>query len=241
MAERWLLAEPGSLSDGGLVELDSTESHHAAAVLRLRPGDAIVLADGRGVVAEAVLRELTRGHGRAEVRELRRAEAAAPLGLTLVQGVVAGRGMDWAVQKAVEVGVTRLWPVVAGRSQLAVRAVAKRLDHWRRIARQALKQCHRAWELELLDPLPVAALWDQTPPGAVADPAGGGVWELPDDALDLLLVGPEGGLLPAEVAAARQHGWAAVRLAPHVLRAETAAVVGSAILAVERDRRRQAR
>lgn len=238
MADRWLLADPGSIVAGEELALDPDECHHAAAVLRLRPGDPIVLADGRGTVADAVLRELSRGRGRVGVTALRSHSEAAPPGVTLIQGVVAGRGMDWAVQKAVEIGVATLWPVVAGRSQLAVNAAAQRMSHWRRIARQALKQCHRSWEMTLLDPVPIATLWlDPAPPGAVADPAGLGIWQLPDGVLDRLVVGPEGGLLPDELDTAIRRGWTPVRLGPHVLRAETAAIVGAAALAAEGARR----
>jgi 16S rRNA (uracil1498-N3)-methyltransferase len=239
MAERWLLAEPGALApDVGRIALDPVESHHARSVLRLRGGDRVVVADGRGRLAVGAVCDPGRGRVEVELEEVREYEPAACDGPVLAHGVLAGRGMDWAVQKAVEIGVPAVRPVLAARSQLAARAVRGRLEHWRRIARQAIKQCHRVWEMELLEPADVATVVAAAEGrGAVADPDGEPLWAVPGTALELLLVGPEGGLDAGEIATAVRHGWARVRLGPHVLRSETAAVVGAAAVALERQRR----
>ncbi len=239
MAERWLLVEPGELAGvGRSVELDTAEAHHARAVLRLRAGDRVVVTDGRGRVAEGSVGAPGRGRLEVEVTAVRAVAPPRVPGPVLVHGVLAGRGMDWAVQKAVEVGVTAMRPLLAARSQLGVAAVRGRMEHWRRVARQALKQCHRPWEMELLEPAEVRqVVAEATGRGAVADPSGEPLWSAPAEALEHLLVGPEGGLTDEEVAVARRHGWLPVRLGPHVLRSETAAVAGAAMVLLERERR----
>jgi len=239
VAERWLLAGSGDL-DGqvGSVELDPVEAHHARAVLRLRPGDPVVVADGRGRVAEALVGAIGRDRLQVDVTVVRTVSPPPVGGPVLAHGVLAGRGMDWAVQKAVEVGVAAMRPVLAARSQLGLPAVRGRMEHWRRIARQALKQCRRPWEMELLEPAEVAEVVAAAEGrGAVADPDGHALWSVPVEALEHLLVGPEGGLTVDEVAVARRYRWARVRLGPHVLRSETAAVTGAAAVLLERERR----
>lgn len=239
MAERWLLAGPGELAgEVRSVELDPVEAHHARAVLRLRPGDPVVVTDGRGRVAEAVVGALRRDRLQIDVTAVRTVAPPPVPGPVLVHGVLAGRGMDWAVQKAVEVGVTAMRPLLAARSQLGHAAVRGRMEHWRRIARQALKQCRRPWEMELLEPAGVVEVVAAAPGrGAVADSDGRPLWRAPAEALEHLLVGPEGGLTPDEVAFAGRHGWVPVRLGPHVMRSETAAVAGAAAALLERERR----
>jgi 16S rRNA (uracil1498-N3)-methyltransferase len=135
--------------------------------------------------------------------------------------------MDWAVQKCVELGVHRFLPVVAERSQVRLRAAEGRLHHWRRLSRQALKQCRRAHAMAVEPPTSVAAL---APAGGVlADPGGLRAADLPAECR-LLLIGPEGGLSPTEEELLAASRWARLRLGPHTLRAETAAVVGAALL-----------
>ena len=148
--------------------------------------------------------------------------------------------MDWAVQKAVELGVRRLLPVVAARSQAGARAVARRSDHWRRAADQALKQCRRPWALDIRVERTVDELVSDPPAGPMVASVDG-VRALDADIPPsgaTLVVGPEGGFDDRELATIREARWPMIRLGAHTLRAETAAVAGVAVLqqllAVER-------
>lgn len=229
----WLLAEAGELSAGETVVLDAAESRHAKGPLRLAPGRVVVLTDGAGRVAEGTLSMLRRG--RAEVRIESVLDEPTPIaGLTLAVGVLAGSAMDLVVQKAVELGVERLVPVCCQRSQLGLERAATRLDHWTRIARQALKQCRRAWALEITQPLVLDGFVARVGQGGgvVAHPGGRRVDEIDLPRPPVLLVGPEGGLSGEEEKLLKSHEWSRLRLGPHVLRAETAAIAGAAVLSI---------
>lgn len=228
----WLLLPEGGRPEiGGTVTLDAAEARHAAGPLRLRAGDPVVLADGAGMVAGARLREASKIRVEAEVTSLDLAPQPEGPGVTLAVSVVENRAMDWVVQKSVEVGLQTLIPMVGERTQAGPRDVERRLDHWRRIAMQALKQCRRPWAMAISGPLTTARVVEQTPPGCgvVADHGGADASSLPAAAW-VLAVGPEGGFSPAEDRLFLDRGWYRLRLGPHVLRAETAAIVGGAFL-----------
>ena len=234
MADPWLLAAPGDLRAGATVELDTIEAHHVTAVLRLRSGTRIVLADGQGATAGAVLRVSGRGRCTAEVEFVETAPHAAQSGVDVALAVLHGRTMDWAVQKSVEVGVRCLLPLLATRSQLPRAAAERRLAHWRGAARQAIKQCHRPLGMIVADPVTLPELVERRAGsgGLVADPAGIHPRSLPPDGPRLLVVGPEGGLTTDEQRLLDPAQWPRVWLGPHVLRAETAAIAGASLLMV---------
>jgi 16S rRNA (uracil1498-N3)-methyltransferase len=140
--------------------------------------------------------------------------------------------MDWAIQKAVEVGVDRLVPVLAERCQGGTGVDSGRRVHWQRVATQACKQCRRAWAMELAGWCTLDTLLGEGFPegGVVADRDGPSLSQLGEDVPSTMLVGPEGGFSDREQQLIERCGWIPVRLGPHVLRAETAAVVGAALL-----------
>jgi 16S rRNA (uracil1498-N3)-methyltransferase len=237
MPDPWLLVPPGTVTEGESITLEEKEAGHASGALRLRSGDTVVLADGRGLTARAVLRIVERSRAVAEVQSVRIQPQPSGDGVTLALVVLHGQAMDWAVRRSVEVGVRTLVPVVAERSQLPRTVVSRRLGHWRRVARQAIKQCRRPWAMEVSDPRPLADLVANSgcAGGLVADRGGQPVEDLPRPLPELLLVGPEGGFSDSEERALTGVGWTRVRLGPHVLRAETAAVVGAAMLVLQDD------
>jgi 16S rRNA (uracil1498-N3)-methyltransferase len=192
----------------------------------------VVLTDGCGIVAEAVLRRVASRGCRAEILSVRKAPKPPEMDVTVAVGVLHGSAMDWAVQKSVELGVGTLIPVCTERSQLKLRTARARLGHWRRLARQALKQCRRPWELQVADPMGLEGMIVQRggSAGLVADRHGCRVDAAPAVDPPLLLVGPEGGFTVAEWSALEAAGWSRVCLGRHVLRAETAVTVGSALL-----------
>lgn len=231
-AAPWVLAPPGGIDPGRVVVLEAGEARHLTSALRLGVGDAVVLVDGRGTVAPAVLRTASRARVEAEVVEIRVEPPPAHGGVAIALGLLDGRAMDWAVQKCVEVGAGRLIPLLAERSQAGRREATMRGDHWRRISLQAIKQCRRSWAMEVGEGLSPSELVAQTRAecGVLADRAGAGAAALRPAPERVLAVGPEGGFSAAEESLFAVAGWQRLSLGPHVLRAETAAVVGAAVL-----------
>lgn len=229
----WLLVPPGSIEDGAAVDLDQGEGRHAVGPLRLCSGDAVVIADGQGRVADAEL--IVEGRRRVAaivkgVREVLPKDASG--GLTLALAVIEGKAMDWAAQKAVEVGVQRFLPMMTARTQRGRRDRSWSSSHLERITRQALKQCRRPWAMDIEAPLTLDEMIERFGPagGVVADPAGGALSELSASIPPVLVVGPEGGFSTDEADLLAAAGWPGLRLGYHVLRAETAAVVGGALM-----------
>lgn len=227
-----MLVEEEVPGEGGRVVLDRLESRHLAATLRLRPGDRVTLCDGRGGLAEASLVVVDARRCEAEVVAQREPPGGRPPFVVVGLGVLHGQAMDWAVQKSVEAGVAVLVPLLAERSQLGARAAAGRAEHWRRVARQALKQCRRPWQMEVASPQSLGAMVAGMggAVGLVADLAGGPLAEQGRPLPEALVVGPEGGLTAQERQLLADAGWPSVCLGRWVLRAETAAVVGAAML-----------
>ncbi len=162
-------------------------------------------------------------------------ERESPLAITLAQSVAAADAMDYAVRKAVELGVAAIAPVVTARSAPLPTGPRgdKRLAHWRQIAIAACEQCGRNRVPVIAAPQPFAdwlATWSGT--GLVLAPdAAVGLASLPQPLAPFaLLIGPEGGLAPVEVDAARARGLGAVRFGPRFLRTETAGVAALAAL-----------
>jgi 16S rRNA (uracil1498-N3)-methyltransferase len=230
-AAPWLLVAAGVISPGRRIELEPAEARHAIGSLRLRPGDLVVVTDGAGVTASATLVDVRRGRADVEIGSVDRVARPSP-GLTIAVGVLAGSAMDFVVQKSVELGVERVVPVSCARSQLGLERAAARCEHWRRVGFQALKQCRRPWAMEVADPMSLPqvlhGVWSAG--GVVADPDGATPKTISRDRCRCLLVGPEGGFDDDELAAIRDAGWPSVRLGPHVLRAETAAIAGAAVV-----------
>lgn len=232
-AAPWLLAVSGVLETGRTVVLDPTEARHLTGALRRRPGDEIVLADGNGVVAEARVITIGKGRVEAEVIAVRHEPEPESEGVTVALAMIENRAMDWAVQKAAEVGVGRFVPISTQRAQFRGRDLEGRVEHWRRIAMQALKQCRRSWAMTVSEIVPLADLVEgESGPasGVVADLEGVAFGDLAKAAGNLLVVGPEGGFTAAENELFDHRGWPRARLGPHILRAETAAVVGGAMM-----------
>jgi 16S rRNA (uracil1498-N3)-methyltransferase len=231
----WLLVEAGEIADGLTLEIGAAEARHAVGALRLRSGDEIFLADGCGTVASGVLCEVSAKRVLAEIRSIRLEEPPASPGVIIGMAIVDRQPMDWAVQKAVEIGVRGFVPLFCERSQRKGRDLGGRLDHWRKTALQALKQCRRPWAMELGEPVELAEFVERIGGfGLVADPGGAALHQVPEQPARALAVGPEGGFSNTENELFDEAGWRRIRLAGNILRAETAAVVGAAML-VARD------
>lgn len=223
---------PGPLAEGAEHTLEGTAANHLR-VLRLRPGHELMIFDGTGTSYRAVLVALERRRGTVRLEAPVTEDAESPLRTTLVQGISKGDRMDWTIQKAVELGVQAIVPVITARSVVNTDPgrLRKKLGHWHGVAVSACEQCGRNVIPELREPRVLGECWAALPEGPrlFLDPEGGErirSLQPPEAAACTLLVGPEGGLNGDEVAAARDHGFQPLRMGPRVLRTETAGVVG---------------
>jgi len=220
---------PSAEAGGGRVRIAGAELRHLRA-LRLEVGARFLVFDETGREHEVVLACLGPRAAEATVTAARVPARESPLALVLAPALLKGAKMDLVVEKATEIGVTRLAPVVT-RHTIGTRAPVER---WRRIALAAAKQSGRTVVPTVDSPRPFAELIRAAWPGlrllAWEGEATTGLAALPAGARELIaVVGPEGGFADAEVADARACGFVTVRLSPRVLRAETAAVVAAAL------------
>jgi 16S rRNA (uracil1498-N3)-methyltransferase len=164
-------------------------------------------------------------------------ETESPLHVTLAQGVSRGERMDYTIQKAVELGVTRIVPLISERCEVRLEGerLTKRVQHWQAVAASACEQCGRNRVPPVLAPVPLNS-WLAEPVHGLRlvlnplAPATLTSLSTPDDRLITLLIGPEGGLSDAEVKRAQQSGFVGIRLGPRILRTETAAVTALSAL-----------
>ncbi|RLK51386.1 16S rRNA (uracil1498-N3)-methyltransferase [Alkalispirillum mobile] len=226
------------LSAGEGCTLPVTAANHLRA-FRLRPGDPLVLFNGEGGEYPARLEALARREAQVTVLAHDPVERESPLTLTLVQGIARGERMDFTVQKAVELGVSRILPVFTDKGvvKLDSKRQDKRQQHWQRVAVAACEQCGRNRVPEVAAPQPLADAWsglDTAGQGLVLAPGGRSLQALARQQSHLkaawLLIGPEGGLSEAEVEKAVGQGAEAVGLGPRILRTETAGITALAAL-----------
>lgn len=234
---------PLPLTVGAQVELPAQVAQHAAKALRLRRGDRLTVFDGTGGEYDARIVEVARSRVVVELDRWLPSERESPLAITLIQALQGGEKMDLTVQKAVELGVVRILPVVSRRGVVALvgERAARRIGHWRAVALAACEQCGRNRVPEVALPERLDS-WLSRPaePGAlrlVLSPGGG--CSLAKLAAPLaaqgcgkveLLVGAEGGLAPEEEKLAALAGFLPVRFGPRILRTETAGLAALAAI-----------
>ncbi len=227
---------------GNEIIVSGADMRHIRTVLRKQPGDMLTLLDGLGKEYTVRITAATKSEIITEiVRETKR-EVRGPR-ITLAQGLPKADKMDWIVQKATELGVSRIIPLVTERTVVKIKAEEKRVVRWQKIAREAAMQCERAdipvigqivsfsdfvlitkpapqtmlllpWE-EGTQPIKKVLCADQNPENIV------------------VLIGPEGGFSRAEAELAKDRGFQLVSLGPNILRTETAAVAVLSMIAYE--------
>lgn len=231
---------PQPLAVGATVDLPESVAHHLH-VVRLQPGAALTLFDGRGGQYRATLLETGKKRASATVDAFDAIDVELSYAVTLAQGLPEGAKMDWIVEKAVELGVAAVQPLAAQRS--VVRLSGDRLDkrqaHWQGVIESASEQSGRNRLAQLL-PLAEFRRWIEAPqespqPRILLSPRGtqslaGWAQANAPQALTLL-VGPEGGFSPEEEDAAIAAGALPLSMGPRVLRTETAALAAMAMLA----------
>jgi len=213
-----------------------TAANHIARVLRLGIGDALTLFDGRGGEYAGSIDEIGKGFVSVEVGEHRPLERESALQLTLAQGISRAERMDWVIQKATELGVTRIVPLLTERSVVHLDSgqARKKLQHWRSIAIAACEQSGRNHVPQIEEPGPLLDFLHTQTAGSrllLAPDADRRLVDIASAADPVtVLIGPEGGLDESERQAALSAGFVAVRLGPRVLRTETAALSALAVL-----------
>ena len=231
---------PIPLAEGLRADLPEGAARHAVRALRLRVDDALTLFDSAGGEYAARIASVERERVGVEVLAWRNVECESPLSVTLIQALQAGDKMDLTVQKAVELGVGQIVPVISRRSvvRLSGERAQRRVEHWRGVVASACEQCGRNRVPEVagleglerwLDKAPVPGVRRlMLAPGAVHTlatlPA-----PAPGERIELL-IGAEGGLAPEEMQAAIAAGFAGIRLGPRILRTETAGLAALAAM-----------
>ncbi len=236
---RRLFVPPGQLAAAreGVLSLTAEQARYLGLVLRLRDGDLVEVFDGRGTRLAARLSPLG-GELALRLGEPARDEEATG-SIVLAQALSKGEKLDWVVQKATELGVSRIVPFAAERSvvKLSAERGAARVERLRRIAQEAARQCGRGDVPQVDAPAPwddLLALPDQDPAlRAVlldADPGLPPLGQLDAGPRVLLVVGPEGGFSPGERQGAAAAGFVAASLGRRVLRTETAGLAAIAVV-----------
>ena len=229
----------GPLAVGQEITLPAQAAEHLTRVLRLEAGAAFTVFDGGGREFAATLGARNGRQVRARLERESAAERESPLDVTLLQGIARGERMDFIVQKATELGVTRIVPFFAERSVVRVdaRQRERKLEHWQAVAIAACEQCGR----NRVPPVSAPGSLDQAVSQIGEDTlrcllAADGAQSLVAAAAQLpgkptvLLIGPEGGLSDGERQWALAHQFIACRLGPRVMRTETASLAALAAL-----------
>jgi len=251
MARRRFYAT-SDLVEGAIVTLSSTETHHLMQVLRMTPGDSAFVFDGSGNEHKCTFRSVRNSLAQVEVAEKLIDIVESPTHLTLAQGLAKGEKFDFIVQKATELGVNRIAPLVTRYSdvRLVDQQAAKRVERWQRISLEALKQCGRRKLVEISAPVAFQDFVRANKPSALdsseLSPCDGETWLTFNERGGLsisealqgaatagpvvALVGPEGGWSDGELDLLSERGCKSVTLGPRVLRTETAAVVAVTLI-----------
>jgi 16S rRNA (uracil1498-N3)-methyltransferase len=246
MTRRRFFAPPDAFApDGSTVTLASDEARHLRDVLRLERGAQVFVFDGEGREFRGTIESSERNTATLSIAgQVEAARPESPLRLTLAVALLKGEKFDLVVQKATELGVWRIAPVLTKLADVRLRDAAdgaRRVARWQRIALEACKQSGRARVPEVDAPVDCSSLIEKSPPDVeqwrvmFAERGGAGLTEtiksLQAQPVALTaLVGSEGGWTDEEIARAHSAGWSVVTLGGRTLRAETAAITVTALL-----------
>ena len=223
-----------------LIDLNTQQAQYLRRVLRLRSGDSVVLFNGLGDERHAVVDTLARVGSKVRVTQAAEPLPESPLELSLLQAVAKGEAMDLIVQKATELGVKTISPILTdfGVVRLDDTRAARRVDHWQKIARSACEQCGRHCPPIINPPQGLPEALANAPSNSIRVTLHpNGPETLHHIALEAsgasrlwLLVGPEGGLSRSELSRADDAGFRRVGLGPRILRTETAALAACTLV-----------
>ncbi|GAB5477733.1 MAG: 16S rRNA (uracil(1498)-N(3))-methyltransferase [Marinobacter nauticus] len=223
------------LAVGSQCQLDDNAANHVGRVLRMQAGQALLLFNGDGQDYRATITEAGKKHVQVAVTEAGKNETESPLRVVLAQTLSKGDRMDYAVQKAVEMGVSEIVPLTTERCDVKLKGDRedKRLRHWQQVAISAAEQCGRA---RVPDIQPVMTVQQWLEHARACDlrlvlhhRTERSLNTLEKPSSIALMIGPEGGLTAEEIALAEDNGFLPVALGPRVLRTETAPVAAIAL------------
>lgn len=225
-----------SLVVGDTVELGEKTAHYLGRVLRLSIGSALVLFNGRGGEYQGNIASIGKKSLVVTVQSFVDVERESGLAIQLGIGISRGDKFDWVVQKATELGVATITPLITERGEIRLKGekAEKKIQHWQQIAISACEQCQRN-RVPTIQPVQTVSEWQH---GVAAELKlvlhHRAVHSLTEYAIAptaiALLVGAEGGLTEAEIEQAMQHGFQPMVMGPRVLRTETAPVVACTLL-----------
>ena len=223
---------------GKALTIAGDEAHHLARVLRKQKGDSVWAVDGQGTAYEVQILHITRNEAQAKILQTRRRIGEPVAEISLAQGILKGERFDWLVEKATEIGVRTIIPLMTENAETV--AGPQKLSRWKRVAMAAMKQSGRS---VLPEVTPMKSFEDILSMGTdchcrLISHSGVGskalaVTELTSPKFKpkaLILVGPEGGFTESEVEQSRDHGFQPISLGSRRLRGETAGIVVSSLV-----------
>ena len=227
--------DPQSLQLDQLVELNDTVVQHVCRALRMRVGDELILFNGDGLEYKAQLETVEKRRASARITQQDDRHIESPLDIRIGQSLSRGERMDYAVQKATEMGMQQMFPLFSERCEvkLSTDRQDKRIRHWQQVAISACEQSGRC-KVPTIGAPQTLEQWVKQEDAELklvlhhhtATPLA----EMDAPASIALLIGPEGGLTEQEVELARDHGFQPVAFGPRVMRTETAPVAALALL-----------
>jgi 16S rRNA (uracil1498-N3)-methyltransferase len=228
--------QPGEYKTGDLLELSLEAAHHVGSVLRMQSGQALTLLCGDNREFQALIELVKKKTVQVRIGLVAEVNRDSPLTIHLAQAISKGERMEMVVQKAVELGVTSITPIVSERCALKLDAdrMAKKTQQWQAIAIAACEQSGRNRVPLVHSPLPLEAYLPKVTSDLklVLHPYCAKTWrefslQVPEISL---LIGPEGGFSNAEISSANTNGFQALSLGPRILRTETAAITALSLL-----------
>jgi 16S rRNA (uracil1498-N3)-methyltransferase len=225
------------LKTGSMISLDSNAVNHIVHVLRLSANDQLIIFNSKGGEFLATIYKINKHHTSVLLKEFNDIEKESPLKIHLAQVISRGEKMDFTIQKAVELGVSEITPLITARCgvKLNKERLAKKIKHWQGVIISACEQCGRN-TLPILHPINHYNNWLPNINSALNL----ALYHLADTTLAqlkkpstneiTLLVGPEGGLSKTEVKLATQNNFTTIKLGPRILRTETAALAAVSTL-----------
>lgn len=232
---------PRELDIGEEVVIGGTDAVHISKVLRLEIGGLIAVFDGRGHVFECRIQSVSAGAVAVIAEKARPSKTESPVHITFAQAMLKSKKMDVLIRQATELGISCWAPFYSERSVPTPdrKRMTARLERWRKISREALKQCGRDIFMDVLEPTPMAEMLTRAQAGdrkiifweCESTSAEASVPVMPERVNNLVVVvGPEGGFSAQEIDLATSLGYETMSLGPRILKAETAAVAAAVLM-----------
>ena len=224
------------LAAGETFELPEAAGHHVARVLRMKIDDSLILFNGQSGEFNAKISSLHKSKVQVEITSFDDIERESSIQIELIQGLSKGEKMDFTIQKAVELGVNKIVPVITAYSNVKLdpKRLEKKRDHWRKVIISACEQCGRNRIPELTEIMKLDDLRSESEADLkliLAPDAKGSLSDLTDKPETIsIMIGPEGGLSRSEIEALTKNGYTGIRLGTRILRTETAALAMIAAL-----------